>query len=71
MLYLKRKIDAFLDEWKANQDRKPLIVKGPRQVGKTESKMCIRDSIISLLAVSRLLFCAVLPYRRLGCSTCI
>ena len=37
MLYLKRKIDAFLDEWKANQDRKPLIVKGPRQVGKTES----------------------------------
>ena len=37
MLYLKRKIDAFLTEWKANPDRKPLIVKGPRQVGKTES----------------------------------
>ena len=37
MLYLKRKIDAFLVEWKANPDRKPLIVKGPRQVGKTES----------------------------------
>ena len=37
MLYLKRKIDAFLAEWKANPDRKPLIVKGPRQVGKTES----------------------------------
>ena len=35
--YLKRKIDAFLVEWKANPDRKPLIVKGPRQVGKTES----------------------------------
>ena len=34
MLYLKRKIDAFLAEWKANPDRKPLIVKGPRQVGK-------------------------------------
>ena len=29
MLYLKRKIDAFLAEWKANPDRKPLIVKGP------------------------------------------
>ena len=28
MLYLKRKIDAFLAEWKANPDRKPLIVKG-------------------------------------------
>ena len=37
VLYLKRKIDAFLAEWKANPDRKPLIVKGPRQVGKTES----------------------------------
>ena len=37
MLYLKRKIDAFLEDWKANPDRKPLIVKGPRQVGKTES----------------------------------
>ena len=37
MLYLRRKIDAFLAEWKANPDRKPLIVKGPRQVGKTES----------------------------------
>lgn len=37
MLYLKRKIDAFLTEWKANLDRKPLIVRGSRQVGKTES----------------------------------
>ena len=37
MLYLKRKVDAFLSSWKANPDRKPLIVKGPRQVGKTES----------------------------------
>ena len=37
MLYLKRKIDAFLSAWKANPDKKPLIVKGPRQVGKTES----------------------------------
>lgn len=37
MLYLKRKIDHFLATWKANPDRNPLIVKGPRQVGKTES----------------------------------
>ena len=34
---LKRKIDKFLAEWKNNEDRKPLIVKGARQVGKTES----------------------------------
>lgn len=36
-LYLKRKIDDYLKEWKASTSRKPLIVKGPRQVGKTES----------------------------------
>ena len=36
-LYLNRKIDLFLREWKKNPERKPLIVKGPRQVGKTES----------------------------------
>lgn len=37
MVYLKRKIDDFLKEWKCSADRKPVIVKGPRQVGKTES----------------------------------
>lgn len=37
MLYLKRKIDEYLMNWKANENRKPLIVKGPRQIGKTES----------------------------------
>ena len=37
LLYLKRKIDHFLRIWRDNPDRKPLIVKGPRQVGKTES----------------------------------
>ena len=37
MHYLDRKIDHFLAEWKATPQRKPLIVKGPRQVGKTES----------------------------------
>ena len=37
MVYLKRKIDTFLTEWKREPGHKPLIVKGPRQVGKTES----------------------------------
>ena len=37
MACLKRKIDNFLKEWKSNKDKKPLIVKGARQVGKTES----------------------------------
>lgn len=35
--YLNRKIDRYLLEWKNNPDRKPLIVKGCRQIGKTES----------------------------------
>ncbi len=34
---LRRKIDAFLTGWKNNPDRKPLIVKGARQIGKTRS----------------------------------
>ena len=37
MSMLKRKIDAFLVDWKKNPDRLPLIVKGARQVGKTAS----------------------------------
>ena len=36
-IYLKRKIDTYLLRWKQNPERKPLIVKGARQVGKTES----------------------------------
>lgn len=37
MGYLKRKIDIYLEEWKRDSHRKPLVVKGPRQIGKTES----------------------------------
>lgn len=36
-MYLKRKIDEFFVQWKNNKDRLPLIVKGARQIGKTES----------------------------------
>ena len=36
-LYLKRKIDDYLINWKSNDDRKPLIIRGCRQIGKTES----------------------------------
>jgi len=32
---VKRKIDAYLDEWKRQSDRKALLVRGARQVGKT------------------------------------
>ncbi len=37
MELLRRKIDEYLVEWKKNPDRLPLIVKGARQIGKTES----------------------------------
>ena len=36
-MYLRRKADQFLINWKNNADRKPLIVKGARQVGKTRT----------------------------------
>ena len=36
-MYLKRKIDQYLIRWKSDPVRKPLIVKGARQIGKTES----------------------------------
>ena len=37
MEYLKRKIDKFLDEWLISDKKKPLIIKGARQIGKTKT----------------------------------
>lgn len=37
MEYLRRKIDKFLDNWLTNKVKKPLIIKGARQIGKTKS----------------------------------
>lgn len=52
-LYLKRKIDNYLLSWKENQERKPLIVKGPRQVGKTESiKKFARENYESFIEIN-------------------
>ena len=34
---MKRKVDLYLKAWKENRDRKPLIIKGARQIGKTHS----------------------------------
>lgn len=34
---LKRKIDKYLTDWKNRPDKKPLIIKGARQIGKTRS----------------------------------
>ncbi|SDB13467.1 ATP-binding protein [Eubacterium oxidoreducens] len=38
-MYYRRKIDDYLSNWKADLAHKPLIVKGARQIGKTESIM--------------------------------
>lgn len=34
---LRRKVDSVLNEWKNRPDKKPLIIKGARQIGKTRS----------------------------------
>ena len=36
-MYLKRKVDRFLSDWKSDQSRLPLIIRGARQVGKTKA----------------------------------
>lgn len=36
-MYYPRKIDEYLNHWKETPDHMPLIVKGARQIGKTES----------------------------------
>lgn len=40
MARLKRKMDDYLIEWKNSLNKMPLIVKGARQIGKTN---CIRN----------------------------
>ena len=37
MIYFKRKIDASLKAWKENTRRKPLLLRGARQIGKSSS----------------------------------
>ena len=52
-MYLKRKIDEYLYKWKADSSRKPLIVKGCRQVGKTESiKQFAKDNYKSIVEIN-------------------
>ena len=34
-MYIKRHIDNYLLDWKNDIDRKPLLLRGARQVGKT------------------------------------
>ena len=42
-LYIQRKAEQYHAEWKANPKRLPLIVKGARQIGKTETILYFTD----------------------------
>ncbi|MDR2557090.1 MAG: AAA family ATPase, partial [Bacteroidales bacterium] len=37
MSYINRHIDSYLLEWKESSKRKPLLLRGARQVGKSSS----------------------------------
>ena len=45
MTYLRRKADAFLAEWKQDPDHMPLIIKGPRQIGKTSTVLQFAEAV--------------------------
>lgn len=56
MELLKRKVDKFLIEWKQNPNRMPLIIKGARQIGKTESiRKFARDNYKSVIEINFIL----------------
>ena len=53
MQLLKRKIDKYLIEWKNDPNHMPLIVKGARQIGKTESiKHFAKESYNSVIEIN-------------------
>ncbi len=50
---MRRKIDSYLLEWKAQADRLPLIVKGARQIGKTCSiRSFARENYKSVIEIN-------------------
>ena len=62
-MYMPRKIDKFLADWKSEQNRKPLIVKGSRQVGKTESIRHFAAGTLPLTIMTALLRLILLKSR--------
>ena len=50
--YYKRLIDSVLLEWKTDVDKKPLLLRGARQVGKFgERRRVINHQNVRLLAI--------------------
>ena len=46
---LKREIDSRLREWKADKNRKALLLTGARQIGKTYSVRNLRNRNMKIL----------------------
>ena len=48
-MYLKRKVDIFLKTWKNKKNKNPLIIRGARQIGKTESIKNFQKIIMTIM----------------------
>ena len=51
-MYFKRHIDPYLKEWKENTRRKPLLLRGARQVGKSCSLRHLGESFTHFAEVN-------------------
>lgn len=52
-MYLKRKADVFLSDWKNSHNKKPLIIKGARQIGKTETiRQFARENYANVIEIN-------------------
>ena len=64
-MYFRRKIDDFLIQWKQDSSHKPLIVKGARQIGKTESILHFaNEQYSSVVYINCLLYTSPSPRDR-------
>lgn len=52
MKYLGRNIDAYLYDWKLESDRKPLLVRGARQVGKSWAIRHLAESFENFIEIN-------------------
>jgi predicted AAA+ superfamily ATPase len=48
--YFKRHIDSYLSDWKTDANRKPLLVRGARQVGKSSAVRHLGESFKYFIA---------------------
>jgi len=49
---MKRIIDYYLLEWKNRTDRKPLLLRGARQVGKTHAVRELGKTFLSFIEIN-------------------